>query len=110
MITDRDICIAAYTQNQLLHQIPVSTIAMKPVVSVRMDDPAQVAERLMEEHQVRRVAVVDGEGRLVGVLSLNDLARAAGRYPRDLSNDEIVKTLMAISTPQKRRERAAAAS
>ena len=100
MITDRDICIAAYTQNRLLNQIPVSSIAMKPVVTVRPEDTAQTAESSMQRHLIRRLAVVDGNGRLVGMLSLNDLVRNSGRSNRDLPPDEVVRTLAAICQPR----------
>lgn len=100
VITDRDICMAAYTKNVLLNQIPISSIAMKPVVAVRPHDSAQVAEDLMRKHQVRRLIVVDDRGHLVGILSLNDIARASGRSPRDLPSEEIAKTLAAISEPR----------
>lgn len=102
MVTDRDICIAVYTQNKLLNQIPIAAIGMKPVVTVRAQDPAQTAESLMQEHQVRRLAVVDEGGRLVGLLSLNDLARGVRRHPRDLPTDDIAQTLAAISQPRAR--------
>jgi CBS domain-containing protein len=100
MITDRDICIAAYTQNRLLGQILISSVAMKPVVSVRPEDSIQQAEDEMQRHQVRRVAVVDNRGRLVGMLSLNDLARSATKNPRDVPTDEIARTLAAICQPR----------
>ena len=100
VITDRDICIAAYTQGKLLTEISISNIAMKPVVSVRRDDSLQMAEDLMRRHQVRRLLVADEGGRLVGVLSLNDLARATGRHPSVPSESEISKTLSAISQPR----------
>jgi CBS domain-containing protein len=96
MITDRDICFAAYSQNRLLGHIAISTVAMKPVVTVRPHETAQHAEKLMQQHQVRRLAVTENGGRLVGLLSLNDLARASGRSPRELPGDEIAKTLAAI--------------
>ena len=105
MITDRDICIAAYTQSKRLNEIPISSIGLKPVVSVRPNDSARTAETLMQKHQLRRLAVVGEGDRLVGVLSLSDLARGAGRYPRDLPSDEIATTLAAIGE----RRRAAAA-
>jgi CBS domain-containing protein len=54
----------------------------------------------MQRHQVRRLAVVDGSGRLVGMLSLNDLVRNAGRNNRDLPADEVVRTLAAICQPR----------
>jgi CBS domain-containing protein len=100
MITDRDICMAAYTQNKLLSQIQVKSIAMKPVVTVSPHDSAQSAETLMQRHQVRRLAVVDERGRLVGVVSLNDLARGASRQPGEIPSNEIVRTLAAIGQPR----------
>ena len=54
----------------------------------------------MRRHQLRRLLVTDEGGRLVGVLSLNDLARATSRHPGDSSESEISKTLSAISQPR----------
>jgi CBS-domain-containing membrane protein len=101
MITDRDICMAAYTQNKLLTEIPIKSIAMKPVVTLHPYDSAQTAETLMQRHQLRRLAVLDDHGRLVGVLSLGDLARGAGRSPHDIPSADIARTLAAISEPRR---------
>jgi CBS domain-containing protein len=100
MITDRDICIAAYTQNKVLKEIPVAGIGTKQVVSVRPDDSADEATELMQKHQVRRLAVTDERGCLVGLVSLNDLARRAGRDGKDVPQDGVAKTLAAISQPR----------
>ena len=83
-----------------MNEIPISSIAMKPVVTVRPEDTPQGAESSMQRHQVRRLAVVDGSGRLVGMLSLNDFSRAALGDTRHLSNDEIARTLAAICQPR----------
>jgi CBS domain-containing protein len=96
MITDRDICMAGYTQGRQLWQIPVSVAASKALVAVRPTESLQRAEEIMRTHQVRRLAVTDGDGRLLGVLSLNDLAVHAGRRDGDLGLDEVAKTLSAI--------------
>jgi CBS domain-containing protein len=102
MLTDRDICIAGYTQNRVLSEIPIaSVIGSKAVVTVHPTDSVEMAEGLMRQHQLRRLAVVDSGGRLVGVLSLNDLARGAGRHPRDVSTEGIARTLAAISEPRR---------
>jgi CBS domain-containing protein len=102
MLTDRDICIAGYTQNRVLSEIPIAeVIGKKPVVTVRPTDSVETAEGLMREHQLRRLAVVDSNQRLVGVLSLNDLARGAGRHPRDVSSEGVARTLAAISQPRR---------
>ncbi len=75
IVTDRDICMAAYTQGRPLHQIPVDTVMTRDVHCCRPDDPVTRAEEAMQHHQVRRIPVVDAEKRPVGLLSLNDLAR-----------------------------------
>jgi CBS domain-containing protein len=96
MITDRDICMAGFTQGLQYWQIPVSIAASKCVFAVRPDDSLEKAEEIMRTRRVRRLAVTTEDGRVVGVLSLSDLARHAGRRADDLSSDEIAKTLFAI--------------
>lgn len=101
MITDRDICIAGLTQGQQYSQIPVSTAASKTVFAVRPTDSLQAAEDIMRRRQVRRLAVTDDDGKLIGLLSLNDLALRAGDHAEDLSTDEVERTLTAISRHRK---------
>lgn len=102
VLTDRDICMAAYTSGRPLTQIPVSVAASRKVVSVRESDSVDRAEELMREHRVRRLPVLDRDGRLAGVVSLNDLARElrGGRKHDALSADGIAKTLAAICAPR----------
>jgi acetoin utilization protein AcuB len=52
----------------------------RPVVTVRQDADFQKALALMQEHRLRRLPVVDGEGRLVGIVVERDLLVAAMRY------------------------------
>lgn len=103
MITDRDVCMAAYTQGQPLWQIPVSGAMATDVHGVHEDDSLDAAESLMQRMRVRRVPVLDGGGRLKGILSMNDLARhsrRSTRYGDGLSGDSIVRILGAISEPR----------
>jgi CBS domain-containing protein len=74
MITDRDVCMAAYTQGKPLSAICVSTAMSKEIVTCRTGDTVTRAETLMRDHQVRRLPVIDGNGKIVGMLSLNDIA------------------------------------
>ena len=101
MITDRDICMAAYTQGRPLWSIPVSSAASRIVVFVRESDTIESAEGLMQAYRIRRLPVVDTDGRLVGIISLNDLARHAsfGHRHGDLNADRITRTLAAICEP-----------
>ena len=104
MMTDRDICMAAYTQGQALWQIPVSAAMAKEVHAVREGDGLEAAEGLMRRVRVRRVPVLDTEGRLKGILSMSDLARhthrSVGRRTHGLSGDSVAQTLAAICEPQ----------
>ncbi len=77
MLTDRDICMAAYTKGTALDAIRVEEIMAKHVVAGSAEDSLTRAVAIMAEAQVRRLPVV-GEGRrLLGIVSLSDIARAA---------------------------------
>ena len=74
MLTDRDIvtrCVAADADPK---ELPVSEIMSRGVVTVSPFDEVGQAAKTMSADQVRRLPVVDG-GKLVGMLSLCDMAR-----------------------------------
>jgi CBS domain-containing protein len=104
MITDRDIAMAAFLQGKALSDMPVSVASSHGVVKVRDHDTIEIAEALMQEHQIRRVPVVDAQDRLVGVLAMSDLARsfqvAEGAGP-GVTHREVAKTLAAVSQPHR---------
>lgn len=101
VITDRDICIAAYTKGERLQDITVRTAMAHEVYCCRSDDSVFTVEELMREAQVRRVPVIDEMERLVGVVSLGDIAREAWRdrhaIRQQVTAGEIASTLAAIS-------------
>ena len=72
VITDRDIATRAVAGGRIAG--PVSDLMTRPVHTVRMDDDVQVAIDTMEKKQVRRLPVVDGEGKVVGIIAPSDLA------------------------------------
>ncbi len=96
MVTDRDICMAGYTQGLQFWQIPVSIASSKEIFAVHPNDSLQQAEEVMRARQVRRLAVTDDAGKLVGLISLNDLALHIGPRAGDLGTDEVAMTLSAI--------------
>jgi CBS domain-containing protein len=104
MITDRDICMSALTQGRPLHQITASVAMSKEVVSCAPDDSLIAATESMRAGQVRRLPVIDSEGSLAGMVSLNDLAREAdkevGHKSKDLSAQEVNASLAAIGHPR----------
>jgi CBS domain-containing protein len=105
IVTDRDVCMAAYTQGRTLHDIPVTTAMAKQVIAVHGNDTIENAETLMSEYQIRRLPVLDSESRPVGIVSMNDLARQAARKQRDGVEHALVQTLAAVCQPRPRADR-----
>ncbi len=97
ILTDRDIVVRAVADGGQLNR-PVRDIVSGSVVVATPDMSTREASALMSEHQVRRLPVVENE-RLVGIVSIGDLAVKEGRDGR--TGD----TLQAISEGVKERER-----
>jgi CBS-domain-containing membrane protein len=104
MLTDRDICMAAYLRGRPLAELPVHGAMSHELHACSPEDSIEEAEALMRRAQVRRLPVVDASGQLVGIVSLSDLARAAeaGRGPKQAlrGEAEVGATLAAICAPR----------
>jgi CBS domain-containing protein len=104
VVTDRDICMAAYLQGRPLADIPIASFMAPHVATCRPDDEVVWAEHVMSLRQVHRLPVVDHGGRPVGMISLGDLARVAPRAPTRRHwgdfGDELLETMAAISQPR----------
>jgi CBS domain-containing protein len=74
VVTDRDIVVRAIAKGKDPRSMPVSEVATEEVVAVGPDDDLSEALRLMAQHQVRRLPVIDGDSRLIGVVSQADVA------------------------------------
>lgn len=103
MLTDRDICMAAYTQGRPLDAIKVSTAMSKRVCSCRETDALGVALNVLQSNQLHRLPVVDADDHLVGLLSLADIAREAdrerGRAKVHVKDDDVARATESISKP-----------
>jgi CBS domain-containing protein len=80
MVTDRDIAIRAVADGDF--DCTIEDICSDDVVCARPGMTTAEASELMSEHQVRRLPVVDDDDRLVGIVSLGDLAVKEGRDAR----------------------------
>ena len=78
VVTDRDIVLRCVAAEEDPAQTPVRDIMSRGCATVSPGADCREATRLMSAHQVRRLPVVE-EGRLVGMISLSDLARS-GRF------------------------------
>jgi CBS domain-containing protein len=98
MLTDRDVSMAAYLQGAPLRSITVSSVMSKEVVTCKERDDVREVEHTMRHRQVRRVPVVDDAGKLLGMITINDIARAA--HAGKLPSADVALTLSAISRPR----------
>jgi CBS domain-containing protein len=78
MITDRDITVRATAEALPPGLGRVRDVMTPGVVSCFEDQDVQEAARLMQEHQVRRLVVLNRDRRLAGIVSLGDLAVETG--------------------------------
>lgn len=100
VVTDRDLCMAAYLEGKRLGDIPLRSAMSRQIFVCRPNDTLSAAERLMAKHQVRRLPVVGADGLLVGMLSMNDIVLARSRLSstaQGASPSEVTDTLAAIS-------------
>lgn len=100
VVTDRDAFLAAYFQGRPLWEIPVKSAMSSRVWTCPPDAEVDHVERLMREFQVHRMPVVTGAGNLVGVISLNDIARRAQRDGDLAQEEKVAITLSAIAEPR----------
>jgi len=98
MITDRDICIAAATKSRAEGDIQVREVLTKPLRSCSPTDDVRAAMETMRTQQLRRLPVVEPDGRLAGIVSLHDIAiQARGRQAAGISPNDVVEALIAIT-------------
>jgi CBS domain-containing protein len=74
MVTDRDLTVRATAEGKDPNTTRVGEIMTRDVVYCFEDDDAREAAAKMEQHQLRRLIVLNRDKRLVGMVSLGDLA------------------------------------
>src|SRR3954466_6476112 len=103
IITERDAVIAAFTRGKRLSEsaaeVPLAGSANACRVGMQVED----AEQIMEMNQIHRLPVIDREGRLVGVISLNDIARQAASDEIQILEQEVAVALAKICHPRTNR-------
>jgi CBS domain-containing protein len=97
VVTDRDLFIALGTRNARAAELAAADVACGRVYSCRPEDDVHVALATMAKERVRRLPVLNQAGRLVGVLSADDITLGAhmGDLP-ELSCKEVVRALQKI--------------
>jgi CBS domain-containing protein len=83
MVTDRDIVARAVVENRLPGNMAVRKVMSEGVYYCFEDDTLEEAARVMAEHQVRRLPVLNRNQQLVGIIAIADIARAGDREAED---------------------------
>jgi CBS domain-containing protein len=89
-ITDRDLALRVVAEGRDPQTTTVAEVASRDLVTIDPQQDLDEALRLMARHQVRRLPVVEEDGKLVGILSQADVAREAtpeetGRVVEEIS-------------------------
>jgi CBS domain-containing protein len=79
MVTDRDIAIRGLTNGKDIAALTARDVMTKGIIWCSADCGAKEAAHIMETNQVRRLPVIDGNKRMIGILSLGDISHAASQ-------------------------------
>lgn len=98
VITDRDIVLRAVATGMDFKTVKASDVLSPHLVAVTPTQDLKDGVRLMEEHQIRRLCVVEAPGstKLVGVVSLGDLAEIPEAH--DLSEEVLERISRSMKT------------
>lgn len=100
IVTDRDLCMGAATKGRPATEIRVVEVMCAPVCTCSSEESLQDALVAMRRWKMRRLPVVDSDGKLMGILSINDLILIAREdrceRPVAVSYGEVMLTLKAI--------------
>jgi CBS domain-containing protein len=96
VITDRDIATRTVARGINPLEASAGDYMTAPCITVRPDDTLRSCCNAMEENQIRRVLVIDDDGRLCGIVSLADIAKNAARE----ATGDVVKEVSQVEAPR----------
>jgi CBS-domain-containing membrane protein len=98
VITDRDMCIALGTRDCRASELAVRDAATRPAFTCGANDDIHTALKTLRQHQIRRMPVIGPNGKLVGILCLDEIVlhvqKTEGKT--GISYEDVVNTLKAI--------------
>lgn len=102
VITDRDICMSALFNARPLAHIAVEEVVSGKLLACKPQDDVRVALQTMGENKVRRLPVVNVDGTLDGLLSMNDIVLRVedGRDKHSITYADVIKAYKGICTHQ----------
>ena len=98
MLTDRDICLAIVARNRKASDVKTKDLLKNEAITCLADDDLESALRKMRKYQIKRLAVVDKDAKLVGMLTISDILLSV-RKDKSLKK-KIYSTIKAIAKPR----------
>ena len=95
IVTDRDLVVKIVAGGRAVEQAAVKDAMTSNPASCREDDDVDQALKLMKERQVRRMPIVDGSGRLTGIIAQADVAT---RVNKDNKTGQLVEAISESGT------------
>lgn len=99
VLTDRDVCLTVADLRRPASRVEVKDAMSAPVFSCLPDENLKTVLGTMATHHVRRLPVIDKQGHLKGVLSIDDIIAAPRRRGAPTA-EEVVDALKHIAEPQ----------
>lgn len=90
IVTDRDLTLKVIAEGRDPKATKVEEVMTKRPVACKVDESVESALKLMEQHQVRRVPIVDSMSQLVGIISEADVAT---RFKHPMKTAELVEAV-----------------
>lgn len=90
IVTDRDLTLKIVAEGLDAKSTKVEAVMTRKVVTCRAEDDLQKALDAMSEHQLRRIPVVDGDNKIVGIIAQADVAT---RVDQPQKTAEMVKEI-----------------
>lgn len=101
ILTDRDICMALTTRNHLASELTAGDVISGTIQTCAPEDAVGKALQTMRDAQLRRLPVVDADGKLKGILSINDIIlnskKGKSKKGAHVSHGDVIETLKALS-------------
>jgi len=91
LITDRDIILRTIACDKDVNNTPVSEVMTCKVRSCDSELDIKEAEELMSKNQIRRLPVVDNNNKIIGIITLGDLAKN-----KNVNSNEVTDTFQNI--------------
>lgn len=96
LVTDRDLCMAAYTTGKPLQDIPAHVAMAQIVHSCPRRASLRAAMEIMRTEKLHRLPVLDESGRAIGLVSMSDLVREA----KASDYQEVIEAISLIVEPR----------